>query len=432
MIPAGTSLLMLLFFFFLLVSAFFAASETALVALGRIELARMRDRSVRGTETIERLKASPTRLLSAALIGQNLANSAASAVATVAAGAYFGPRSGIAIAVLASTLLLFSLGEMAPKSLAAASPSRVALAIARPFEIFSRIVGPIATVVIYLVQRLVKLLGFPQSHPAMTEEEMKAVINLGHAEGLIHSEERERMVRVLEFGERRVSEVMVPRPRVVAIAEGASFAEVRSLLATNKFSRVPVYRDTLDNVVGILKAKDLFDLTDEQEKTFRPEKYTEAPYLVPEFKRVEELFREMRRRKQHMAIVIDEYGGTAGLVTIEDAIETLLGSIQDEYDEESPGFSRVDDLTYVLDGAFRLEELEDRFGLAYPNAQAETVAGLLLQRFGRIPRKGDRLRGRQAEYVVLDATRTAIKRVKMILPRKRAASISKDVAKDTR
>jgi putative hemolysin len=314
---------------------------------------------------------------------------------------------------------------MAPKSLAAASPSRVALAIARPFELFSKIVGPVATVVIYLVQRLLRLFGFPQTRPAMTEEEMKAVINLGHAEGLIHSEERERMVRVLEFGERRVSEVMVPRPKIVAIDENAPFDKVRSLLATHKFSRIPVYRETLDNVVGILKAKDLFDLTDEQEKSFRPANYVGPPYLVPEFKRLEELFREMRRRKQHMAIVVDEYGGTAGLATIEDAIEALLGSIEDEYDEESPGFTKVDEQTYLLDGAFRLVELHDRFGLNYPNAHSETVAGLLLQRFGRIPKKGDRLRGRQAEYVVLDASRTAIKRVKMTLPRKRSTGAAK-------
>jgi len=129
----------------------------------------------------------------------------------------------------------------------------------------------------------------------------------------------------------------------------------------------------------------------------------------------------MRRRKQHMAIAIDEYGGTAGLVTIEDAIEALLGSIQDEYDEEVPGFTKIDERTYVLDGSFRLADLEGRFGLRYPNAVDETIAGLLLERFGRIPGKGERMRGRQAEYVVLEASPSAIKRVKMILPKKSVA-----------
>ena len=307
------------------------------------------------------------------------------------------------------------------KSLAAASPARVSLLVARPFEIFTRIVSPVAKVVIFVVNRVLALFGIPQTRPAMTEEEMKAVINIGHAEGLLEKEERERMVRVLEFGDRRVSEVMVPRPRIVAIPETASYAETHDLFSQHMFSRIPVYRDSLDNVVGILKAKDLFDLTPDQIASFTPARYASPPFLVPEFKSLDALFREMRRRKQHMAIAIDEYGGTAGLVTIEDAIEALLGSIQDEYDEEAPGFTKLDERTYILDGSFRLADLESRFGLQYPNAIDETVAGLLLQRFGRVPGKGDRLRGRQAEYVVLEASPSAIKRVKMILPRNSGA-----------
>ena len=412
-----------LFFFFLLLSAFFAASETALVALGRIELQHMRERKIRGVETVDRLKKHPARLLSAALIGQNLANSAASAVATVVAENLFGERVGIAVAVVASTLLLFSFGEMAPKSLAAASPSRVALIVARPFSLFTRAVSPVAHVVTFFVNRMLALLGLPQTRPAMTEEEMKAVINIGHAEGLIEREERERMVRVLEFGDRRVSEVMVPRPKIIAVPENASFREVHDLLSQHKFSRVPVYRETLDNVVGILKAKDLFDLTPVQLETFTPGRYASPPFLVPEFKSLDDLFREMRRRKQHMAIAIDEYGGTAGLVTIEDAIEALLGAIQDEYDEEVPGFTKIDERTYVLDGTFRLADLESRFGLRYPKAIDETIAGLLLQRFGRVPARGERLRGKQADYVVLDASPSAIKRVKMVLPRSQPVAV---------
>lgn len=406
-----------LFCFFLLLSAFFAASETALVALGRIELQHMRERKVRGVETIERLKKHPARLLSAALIGQNLATSAASAVATVVAENIFGEKIGVAVAVVASTLLLFSFGEMAPKSLAAASPSRLALIVARPFELFTRLVNPVAKVVTFFVNGMLRFFGLPQTRPAMTEEEMKAVINIGHAEGLIEREERERMVRVLEFGDRRVSEVMVPRPQIVAVEDRASFSDVHALFSQHKFSRIPVYRETLDNVIGILKVKDLFDLSPQQREEFTPGRLASPPFLVPELKSLDDLFREMRRRKQHMAIAIDEYGGTAGLVTIEDAIEALLGAIQDEYDEEVPGFTKIDERTFVLDGTFRLADLESRFGLRYPTAIDETVAGLLLQRFGRIPARGERLRGRQAEYVVLDASPSAIRRVKMILPR---------------
>jgi putative hemolysin len=389
--PAG------LFFLFLVSSGFFAASETALVALGRIDLARLRERSPAPAARVERVKRDPARMLSTALVGQNLFNSAASAVATVAAENVLGEKAGVAVAVIVSTFLLFAFGEMMPKSIAAAAPPRVATLVVRPFEIFAKLFAPIATLVNFGVSRALRLLGLPATHPAMTEEEMKAVINIGHAEGVIEQEERERLVRVLEFGNRHVSDVMVPRPRIVALPVTATFEEIRQTFSRFKFSRIPVYRESLDNVVGVLKAKDVFDVSPGEGAPPTAEGLMGPPFLVPEFKRLDELLREMRRRRQHMAIAVDEYGGTAGLVTIEDVI--------------------IDDRTYLLDGSFRLEELERRFGIVYPPAEVETVAGLLLMRFGRIPRKGERVRGRQAEYVVMDATPTAIRRVKMILPR---------------
>jgi len=192
------------------------------------------------------------------------------------------------------------------------------------------------------------------------------------------------------------------------------------VLSEHKLSRVPIYRGTLDNVIGTLHAKDLFGISDEQEQTFRIEQYLDPPFLVSEFKRAEELFREMRRRRTHMAIVVDEFGGTAGLVTIEDVIEELLGPIQDEYDEEeTPGFASAGDRRFLLDGSFRLDDLEEQFGIALPREQSETVAGHLLWRFGRIPRKGERWRGRRADFVVEEATPTAIRKVLMILPEKK-------------
>ena len=184
----------------------------------------------------------------------------------------------------------------------------------------------------------------------------------------------------------------------------------------HKFSRLPVYRGSLDNVVGILHAKDLFDLTDAEEQSFEVGKYCDLPFLVPEFKPAEDLLREMRRRKTHMAIVVDEHGGTAGLATIENAIEALLGQIQDEHDEEKPGFEPAGERTYLLDGSFRLDDIEEQFGFSLPRDEAETIAGHLMLRFGRIPRKGERWKGRFADFVIEEATPTAIKTVRMILP----------------
>jgi CBS domain containing-hemolysin-like protein len=177
-----------------------------------------------------------------------------------------------------------------------------------------------------------------------------------------------------------------------------------------------VYRGNLDNVIGILHAKDLFDLSDEEERDFRLTEYLDPVTLVPEFQSAEELFREMRRRRKHMAVVVDEHGGTAGVVAIEDAIEALLGPIQDEYDEEeTSGFVAAGERTFLLEGTYRLLDLQEQFGLDLPRDEAETIAGHLLLRFGRIPRKGERWKGRFADFVIEDATPTAIRQVRMIL-----------------
>ena len=222
---------------------------------------------------------------------------------------------------------------------------------------------------------------------------------------------------MLEFGDKTVRDIMVPRTKVIALPETAQFDDVRLVLHEHKVSRLPVYRGSLDNVVGILHAKDLFDLSDEEERAFSLDRYLDAPFLVPEFKRAEDLFREMRRRRTHMAVVVDEHGGTAGIATIEDAIEELLGQIQDEFDEEeTPGFVAAGERTYLLEGSFRLDDIEEQFGIAFPRDEAETIAGHLMLRFGRIPRKGERWKGRRAEFVIEDATPTGIRTVRMILP----------------
>jgi CBS domain containing-hemolysin-like protein len=260
------------------------------------------------------------------------------------------------------------------------------------------------------------MLGIPETTPTLTEEEMKSVINLGADVGVIHGEERRLLHKVLEFGDKNVRDLMVPRTRVVALPETAKFEDVRLLLHEHKFSRLPIYRGNLDNVVGILHAKDLFDLSDEEEGNFSLARYVDPPFLVPEFKRAEDLLREMRRRRTHMAVVVDEFGGTAGIVTIEDAIEELLGEIQDEFDEETPGYVAAGERAYLLEGNFRLDAIEEQFGLSFPRDEAETIAGHLMLRFGRIPRKGERWKGRRAEFVVEEATPTAIKKVRMILP----------------
>jgi putative hemolysin len=413
---AQTILYVLAFLLSVAFSAFFAGSETALVALGRIDLQRMREKGDRRSGIIRGLKAHTARLLAVILIGQNLFLSAASASATTLATGWFGTRYGILISVLFSTVTLFVFAEMTPKAIGAASPVAVSRAVAVPLAWMMKILSPLAGVCVRLTNALLALFGVSQSRQGLTEEDLKSVFNLGADEGVIHREETRLLHKVVEFGDKTVRDIMVPRTRIVALPETASFSALKTLLREQKLSRLPVYRGSIDNIVGILHAKDLFDLSDADEKGFELAKYVDTPFLVPEFKRAEDLFREMRRRHTHMAIVMDEHGGTAGLVTIEDAIEELLGPIQDEYDEEHPGFEAAGERTYLLDGGLRLDELEEQFGLRLPRDEAETIAGHLMLRFGRIPRKGERWKGRFADFVIEDATPTSVRRIRMILP----------------
>jgi CBS domain containing-hemolysin-like protein len=411
-----SALFVLLFCLSLGLSAFFAGAETALVSLGRIDLQRMRESGDRRGAIIRTLKAQTPRLLATILIGQNLFMSSASALATSLFTKWLGETYGVPAAILFSTVTMFVLAEMTPKAIGAASPVAISRAVAVPLAAMTRVVSPVATLIVKVTTRMLRLLGIPEKEPALTEEEMKSVINLGADTGVIHGEERRLLHKVLEFGDKTVREIMVPRTKVIALPDTARFEDVRAVLKQHKISRLPVYRSSLDNVIGILHAKDLFDLSDDEERDFKIEQYVDPPFLVPEFKRAEELFREMRRRRTHMAVAVDEFGGTAGIVTIEDAIEALLGPIEDEFDEEEPpGFMPAGEQTYLLDGSFRLDDLYDQFALELARDEAETIAGHLMLRFGRIPRKGERWKGRQADFVIEDATPTAIRKVRMIL-----------------
>lgn len=412
-----TSLFVVLFLVSVAFSAFFAGAETALVSLGRIDLQRLREKGDRRGLIIRDLKSNRNRLLATILIGQNLFLSSASALATVIATAALGDNYGVPVAIVFSTLTLFVFAEMTPKAIGAASPVSIARAVAIPLAWMMKVLAPIATLCVKLTTGALRFLHVAEKTPALTEEEMKSVINLGAAEGVIHGEERKLLHKVLEFGDKTARDIMTPRTKVVAVPETARYDDLRLVLKEHKLSRLPIYRGTLDNIVGILHVKDLFALTDKEEKTFRLDQYIDQPFLVPEFKRAEDVFREMRRRRSHIAIVVDEFGGTAGIVTIEDAIEEIFGPIQDEFDEEeTPGFVAAGEREYLLEGSFRLDELEEQFGLSLPREEAETIAGHLMLRFGRIPRKGERWKGRKADFVIEEATPTTVKKVKMILP----------------
>ena len=328
-----------------------------------------------------------------------------------------GEKYGVLAAILISTLVLFVFAEMTPKAIGAASPVTISRAVAIPLSWMMTLLAPIATLCVRITTGALRFFRITEKAPALTEEEMKSVFNLGADQGVIHGEERRLLHKVLEFGDKTARDIMTPRTRVVALPETAKFPDVAAVLKEHKLSRLPIYRGSLDNVVGVLNAKDLFALSDEDEKTFRIDQYMDQPFLVPEFKHAEDVFREMRRRRTHIAVVVDEFGGTAGIVTIEDAIEEMLGP--------HPGrVRRGGDAGLRGGGRARLPargELPARRprGAVRPRPAARGGRDDRRPPDAPVrpdPAQGRALEGRKADFIIEDATPTTVKAVRMILP----------------
>ncbi|MEO7921918.1 MAG: hemolysin family protein, partial [Thermoanaerobaculia bacterium] len=242
--------------------------------------------------------------------------------------------------------------------------------------------------------------------------DVRSLITLSHEHGALEREEKEILHAVLEFGDTPVREAMVPRARLVALAADSDFEQVEAVCREHRYSRYAVYRGSPDEVVGILHVKDLFDVTDSEESSFDLSRYLRPAVFVPELKRAGDLFREMRRRRFHMAVVVDELGTITGLVTLEDLIERILGDISDEHDE--PVTRPVSDGTsLILEGAYSLASLERELGVSFDEPEAETVAGFLLKKFGRIPRSGAKAHEGDLEFLVERASPRAIERIRI-------------------
>ena len=386
-------------------SAFFAGSETALFSLGRIDLQAMREKGDRRGAILRSLRSQTSRLLAVLLVTQNLFMSAASATATALAQGWFGPRYGIFAAVIFSTLTIFVFAEMTPKAIAAASPVAFARAVAIPLSWMTKLLAPVAELCVRLTTRVLRVFGVPEHRPALTEEELKSTINLGADEGIIHRDERQLLHKVIEFGDKTVRDIMVPRTKIVALPETASFEDVKTLLREHKLSRLPVYRGTLDEIVGMLHAFDLFKLRPGDPLPVRP------VAITPASRACGDLLLDMQRERRHLAVVLDEFGGTLGIATLEDLLEELVGEIFDEHDDEVRAAPAGGPTIFETDGNVSPEAIEERFGVELPPARSTTVAGLLVEWAGRIPNAGDRFLVRGLEFDVLEASPTRVERL---------------------
>ncbi len=410
-------------------NAVFVAAEIALVTIRRSRVEQLVEEGHGSARRLERLLTRPGRFLAVTQLGITFIGFLASAFAAVSlkvalqdALAGFAPLAPYAdvlslvviTAVLALVTIVF--GELVPKALALANAERFALAIAGPFELLEKLLGPLVRLLEAITNAIARPLGGEQTDRyRISMEELKILVERGGQQGVLEAEEEQMISAVIELGEGRIHEVMVPRIDVTAIPVDASMAEAVDTILREGHSRIPVYEESIDNIVGILYAKDLLPYLKDNAAPPELRPLLRTPLFVPESMSVDDLLHELQRRKVHIAIVLDEYGGTAGIVTIEDLLEEIVGEIQDEYDVEEPMVVRLSDDEIRFDGRANIDDFVEALGVDLADEDREeydTVGGLVYHRIGGVPRVGDSL---DVDSVTLTVESTDGRRVGKVL-----------------
>jgi len=399
----STETYLVFLFVCLLLSAFFSSSETAFIALQRIRMEHMVNTKVSGADRVAKLLQRPERLLSTILLGNNFANTAAAALATALAISIWGAEQGILIATIGITIILLIFCETTPKTIATQHAERLSLLFARPIEVISWLLTPFVVVLSWIASGFSKLLGgAPVPRSLASPEEIRTMISVGHKEGTVEKSEAEMLHKVFDFGNRPVSEVMVPRPEVISIEQGSKLADFLALYAQSPLSRFPVYQDNMDNVVGILSVKDV--LMAQAKGTINNQSVIDdlvrPAYFTPETKRINELFAEMRDENYRMCVVVDEFGGTAGIASLSRLVEEIVGQVGDELAAVEKEYEVINAYTFQIDGSMRIEEANEEMGLELPVGGYETVAGFILDLLGRIPKRGEQLKYKDLKLVI--------------------------------
>jgi len=373
----------LLFVICVILSAFFSSSEVALISITRAKVRTLVNEGKHGSEALAALKEKPDRLLITILIGNNIVNIAAAAIATAIAIRVFGDV-GVGIATGLVVIILLVFGEIGPKIYATRASDSFALSVAPVIYFLSRILIPI----IWVVERVSPRFGMGKetTEPGVTEEEIKEWIDVGKEEGTIEQGEQDMLYSVLEFADTTAREIMTPRVDVIAMEDTVSFEEAIRIFNETGFSRIPVYHDQIDNITGILNVKDVFSAMVSHRKDSTIKEVMYDPMFVPETKKIDDLLKELQVHRVQMAIILDEYSSFVGIVTVEDILEEIVGDIMDEYDKEEPDIQTISEGVYVIDAQMWMDDVNERLEIALPVSESyETIGGLIIDRLGHIP-----------------------------------------------
>ncbi|HWQ73396.1 MAG TPA: hemolysin family protein [Desulfitobacteriaceae bacterium] len=392
----------------IMLNAFFAASEIALISLNDNKIRLMAEEGNKKAKLLKHLLSEPSRFLATIQIGITLAGFLASAFAAEG----FSERlvnlfklTGLAvpdswlktISLILITMILsyftLVLGELVPKRLAMKKAESISMFVVGPLNILSAVSSPFVKLLTLSTNFFVRLFGVdPHAEDEkVTEEEIRMMIDVGEEKGTIHETEKLMINNIFEFNNKTVSDIMTHRTEIVALPVGADLDEVLRVINTEKYSRIPVYDENIDDIIGLLHTKDLiYYLTDNRiREKFFLKKIMRKPFFVPASKRTDELFKELQQNRMHIAVIIDEYGGTAGIVTLEDLIEEIVGNIFDEDDEEEKLFDKLDENTFLINGSASLDDVKDYLNVELPIEEYETLSGFVIGQLGRIPERDD-------------------------------------------
>lgn len=369
-------------------SAFFSSAETALMTSNKLKMRNLADNGNKRAAKVLKVTENTDKMLSAILIGNNIVNLTASSISTTLTLKIFGSKLvGIATGILTFLILVF--GEITPKNVASKNAEKMALIYIGVISFLVTLLTPVIFIVNNVAKFVISIFNKNgDDNNAVTEEELRAMVEYSHEEGVIENEEKKMIVNVVDFGDTVAGDIMVPRVDMVMVDEKSSYEEILQVFREERYTRIPVYEETQDNVIGILNVKDFLLIEDKE--NFVMKELLREPLYTYEYKKTSALMMDMRKTGANIVIVLDEYGITAGLITLEDMLEEIVGEIRDEFDaDEDEGITKVSDLEYLIDGSTNLDDINDRIGLSLSSEEYESIGGLIMEKLGRLPVEGE-------------------------------------------
>ncbi len=399
----------------LIASGFFSASETSLMSLSKIRMRHMQEEGVKGAKLVASLIEDPNSLLSSILVGNNVVNIAATSISTSLFITLLDGPEGVPVATAVMTILVLIFGEITPKTIAANDSEKVAIAVAKPIKVIIFILKPVVWIFNIITGVIFKLFGInnKSNQPYITEEELRTMVNVSHEEGVLEIEERQIINNVFQFGDMQAKEAMVQRLDMIAIDSEDSYDKIIEVFKEEQFSRMPVYDDNIDDIIGILNIKDIIFLGEEEINNFNVKNYIREPFFTYEFKKITQLLEEMKKEKSQMTIVVDEYGGTAGLITIEDLVEVIVGDIEDEYDEDEEEIQVIKEDEYIVEGSTKISDVNELIGVRLESEEFDSIGGFIIGHLRRLPEENEVIEVDNIKFCIESIDKNRIKKIRV-------------------